>query len=113
MICLLLMTCLIGWCASPFGVNATLTAAGEKTWNLSLIFKVPPEHHVYEADLKVEAEGLELEQVAGDQAVDLDGDMVFTHDFRREYRLKGDEIIQVASDMKESGWKMALLAMEE
>ena len=90
MICLLLMTCLIGWCASPFGVNATLTAAGEKTWNLSLIFKVPPEHHVYEADLKVEAEGLELEQVAGDQAVDLDGDMVFTHDFRREYRVKGD-----------------------
>ena len=63
-ICLLVMTCLIGWCASPFGVNATLTAAGEKTWNLSLIFKVPPEHHLYEADLKVEADGLELEQVA-------------------------------------------------
>ena len=89
-ICLLVMTCLLGWCASPFGVNATLTAAGEKTWNLSLIFKVPPEHHVYEADLKVEAEGLETEQVAGDKAVELDGDMVFAQDFRLEYRLKGD-----------------------
>ena len=89
-ICLLVMTCLIGWCASPFDVTAILTAAGEKAWNLSLAFKVPSEHHVYEADLKIEAEGLETELVTGDKAVDLDGDMVFTHDFRREYRLKGD-----------------------
>ena len=88
--CILLGITLFGWCASPFDVKAVLTAAGEKTWNLSLSFKVPPEHHVYEADLKVEAEGLELELVVGDKAVDLDGDMVFTHDFRREYRVKGD-----------------------
>jgi thiol:disulfide interchange protein len=38
----------------------------------------------------VEADGLELEQVAGDKAVELDGDMVFAQDFRLEYRLKGD-----------------------
>ena len=88
--CLVLFMGLCGWSASPFDVKAILTAAGEKTWNLSLNFNVPPEHHVYEADLKVEAEGLELELVEGDKAVDLDGDMVFTHDFRREYRLKGD-----------------------
>ena len=88
--CLVLFMGLCGWSASPFDVNAVLTSTGEKTWNLSLSFKVPPEHHVYEADLKVEADGLELEQVAGDPAVDLDGDMVFTHNFRREYRVKGD-----------------------
>lgn len=88
--CLVLFMGLCGWSASPFDVNAVLTATGEKTWNLSLSFKVPPEHHVYEADLKVEADGLELEQVAGDPAVDLDGDMVFARDFRREYRVKGD-----------------------
>ena len=88
--CLVLFMGLCGWSASPFDVKAILTAAGEKTWNLSLSFKVPPEHHLYEADLKVEVEGLELEFVEGDQAVDLDGDMVFTHEFRREYRLKGD-----------------------
>ena len=88
--CILLAISLFGWCASPFDVKAVLTATGEKTWNLSLNFNVPPEHHVYEADLKVEAESLELELVEGDKAVDLDGDMVFTHNFRREYCLKGD-----------------------
>ncbi|MBR5024423.1 MAG: thioredoxin family protein [Victivallales bacterium] len=88
--CLVLFMGLCGWSASPFDVNAVLTSTGEKTWNLSLSFKVPPEHHVYEADLKVEAEGLELELVEGDKVVDLDGDMVFTHNFRREYRVKGD-----------------------
>ena len=40
--------------------------------------------------MKVEADGLELEQVAGDKAVELDGDMGFAQDFRLEYRLKGD-----------------------
>ncbi|MCR4573118.1 MAG: thioredoxin family protein [Lentisphaeria bacterium] len=88
--CAVMVLCLFSWAASPFDVNATLTATGQGTWNLSLAFKIPPEHHLYESELKVEAEGLEIEQVAGDKAVELEGDMVFTHDFRREYRLKGD-----------------------
>ena len=81
---ILLVLSYAGWCASPFDVHATLTATGMGAWNLSLKFTVPPEHHLYEADLKVEATGLEAELVEGDKAVELDGDMVFTHDFRRE-----------------------------
>ena len=96
----LLAACLIaagasGAPADPFGVTASLTAQGT-SWVAAVTFSVPPHHHVYADDLRVQgAGGMPLETVRlakptriHDAYEDRDRD-VYTNDFALIYRVTG------------------------